>query len=363
MSMNHLHEYFVYAGAARGDNGDEGIYIYKMDMDSGDLRPIDVVNDISNPSFLAIHPSHRFLYAIDEDRSKSPSEAGVSAFAIDPETGGLTHINRQLSHGRGLCHIIVDHEGKNVLTAHYGGGTVSVLPILDDGRLGEATAVIQHEGSGVHTRQEAPHPHSIFVDPNNKFALVPDLGLDKVMVYRFDADRGTLEPAKQPSATVSPGSGPRHFAFHPNGEIGYVINELSSTITAFDYDGTQGLLTEIQTISTLPEDYKDESWTAEILVHPSGRFVYGSNRGHDSIAIFSVNPDRGTLSLVGFEPTQGGHPRNFAMDPTGTFLYAENRDSNNIVVFRIDSKTGRLDATGHITEMPRPVCIKMIAAG
>ncbi len=361
MTQSGKSDYFVYVGAARGETG-EGIYIYRLDRKSGELHPLSVVTGVSNPSFLAIHPNGRYLYAIDEDRSLSPSEGGVSAFAIDPESGSLTHINRQVSHGQGLCHIFVDRTGRSLLTAHYGGGSISALRILEDGSLGEATVVIQHEGSSVHPRQTAPHPHSIFLDPGNAFAFVPDLGLDRVMIYRFDADTGQLAPNETPWATVAPASGPRHFAFHPDGKRGYVINELSSTITAFDYDAERGSLTEIQTISTLPEGFDEESWTAEILVHPSGRFVYGSNRGHDSIAIFAVDGGSGCLTLVGFEPTQGGHPRNFAMDPTGTYLYAENRDSDTIVAFAIDQETGKLQPTGHVTQVPRPVCIKMIPA-
>lgn len=361
--MTRPNAYFVYVGAARGDDDKDGIYIYRMDMATGNLDPIGEVLNVSNPSFLAIHPNPRFLYAIDEDRSKSPSEAGVSAFAIDPQTGGLTHINRQPSHGQGLCHIIVDQTGRHLLTAHYGGGSISVLPILSDGSLGEATEVIQHEGSSVHPRQKAPHPHSIYVDPANRYAFVPDLGLDKVMIYRFDAQNGKLTPNDPPWAEVAPASGPRHFAFHTNGKFGYVINELASTVTAFEYDADRGILTEIQTISSLPEDFNEESWTAEVLVHPSGKFLYGSNRGHDSIAIFSIDEQSGRLELIDLEPTQGGHPRNFVMDPDGIYLFAENRDSDNVVVFRIDGETGKLEPTGHITNVPRPVCIKMIPAG
>lgn len=361
MTQSATNKYYVYVGTSRGDR-DEGIYIYTLDMETGALQRSGVVGGVHNPSFLAIHPTGRFLYAIDEDRSESESEGGVSAFAIDAKTGSLTHINRQASQGQGLCHVFVDRDGRNLLTAHYGGGSISVLPILADGSLGEASEVIQHEGSSVHPRQTAAHPHSIFLDPDNAFAFVPDLGLDKIMIYRFLNDSGRLIPNETPWVELAPGSGPRHFAFHPDGQLAYVINELASTITAFNYDSNVGVLTEFQTITTLPEDFEGESWTAEILVHPTGKFVYGSNRGHDSIAIFNVDPANGRLTLVGFEPTQGGHPRNFAMEPTGTYLYAENRDSDNIVAFRIDQETGMLQPTGHVTNIPRPVCIKMLPA-
>lgn len=360
MTLSSSNDYFVYVGAARGDGEPEGIYVYRLDMASGNLRPVSTVTDVHNPSFLAVHPNGRVLYSIDEDRSESPSVGAVSAYAIDPATGELTYINRQESHGEGLAHLSTDNQGRFLLTAHYGGGSISVLPILADGSLGEATEVIQHSGSGSHPRQDGPHPHSIYVDPADNFVFVPDLGLDKVMIYRLDAANGKLVPNDTPWAKVSSESGPRHFAFHTNGRFAYVINELASTITAFNYDSDQGALTEIQTVSTLPEGYTQESLTAEILVHPTGKFVYGSNRGHDSIAIFSVDEATGALSAVGHEPTQGGHPRNFAIDPTGTYLFAENRDNNNIVVFRIHPDTGLLQATGHVIEVPRPVCIKMV---
>lgn len=360
MTPSRSNDYFVYVGAARGEGEPEGIYIHRLDMASGALQPIRAVTDVHNPGFFAVHPNQRFLYSIDEDRSKSPSVGEVSAYAIDPATGELSHINRQLSHGQGLCHLMTDNEGRFLFTAHYGGGSISVLPILEDGSLGEATEVIQHTGSGTHPRQDAPHPHSIYVDPTNTFVFVPDLGLDKIMIYRFDASKGKLEPNSTPWAELTPGSGPRHFAFHTSGRFAYVINELSSTITAFEYDSRNGVLTEIQTVSTLPDGYSEENTTAEIVVHPSGKFLYGSNRGHDSIAMFAVDQVTGALSALGHEPTQGGHPRHFALDPTGAYLFAENRDSNNVVVFRINHDTGTLQSTGHVTEVPRPVCIKMV---
>lgn len=361
--VQHVEQYLVYVGAARGEGDPEGIYIYTMDISSGALQPVGAVTDIYNPSFLAVHPRGDVLYAIDEDRSRTPSEAYVAAFRIDRKTGQLAPIGRRATHGQGLAHISVDHEGGFLFATHYGGGSVSVLPIEADGSLGEATHVVQHEGRGDHPRQDAPHPHSAFVDPTNRFVLVPDLGLDKVAIYRLDAEAGKLVAHDPPWAAVAPASGPRHLAFHPNGHYVYVINELASTITTFRYGAEQGHMTPLQTIGTLPAGYPDAeaNTTAEILVHPSGRFVYGSNRGHDSIAIFAVNEEDGTLTALGHEPTQGGHPRNFAIDPTGAYLYAENRDSNNVVIFRMDGQTGMLKATGAVAEVPRPVCIKMVA--
>jgi 6-phosphogluconolactonase len=259
--------------------------------------------------------------------------------------------------------VSVDHAGRNVLVANYGGGSVSVLPIGDDGRLGEATAFIQHEGSSVDPRrQTAPHAHSINVDPDNRFAFVADLGLDRVMIYRFDSQQGTLAANDPPWASVAPGAGPRHFAFQPGGRFAYVINELQSTVTAFAYDAARGALQEIQTLPTLPDDFSGSNTTAEIQVHPSGRFLYGSNRGHDSIAVYAIDADSGRLRFVEHESTQGDLPRNFGIDPSGRFLLAANQGSDSVVVFRIDGATGALTPTGQSIEVASPVCVRMVEA-
>ena len=352
----------AYVGTA-GAGPDEGIYIYRFDPGNGSLEPAGRVGGVHHPSFLAIHPNRRYLYALDEERSDAGSPARVRAFRIEERSGGLVPINASPTHGRGLCHLTVDRAGRHVLAVHYTGGSLAVLPIRDDGSLGDATDVMQHQGSSVHPRrQTAAHPHSIRLDAANRFAFVPDLGMDKVMIYRFDAGAGKLVPHEPPAATVAPGSGPRHFAFHPGGGYAYVINELASTVTAFRYDAERGRLTEVQTVTTLPDGFAGENWTAEVVVHPDGRFLYGSNRGHDSIAIFALDPASGRLTPAGHEPTQGGHPRHFTLDPTGEYLLAANRDSDTIVVFRIDRETGRLAPTGHVTSVPRPVCIQMMPA-
>jgi 6-phosphogluconolactonase len=258
--------------------------------------------------------------------------------------------------------VVVDRDGKNVLVANYGGGSVASLPIGADGKLAEAASVIQHKGKSVNPgRQEAPHAHSINLDAANRFAVAADLGLDKVLVYRFDPKSGKLTANSPPAATLQPGAGPRHFAFHPNGRYAYVINEILCTVTAFSYDADKGVLTEQQTISTLPHEVREGYSTAEVQVHPSGKFLYGSNRGHDSIAVFQIVDANGTLTRIENEPTQGKTPRNFGIDPTGTFLLACNQASDTIVVFRINPKTGELDPTGHSVEAPAPVCVKMIA--
>lgn len=337
----------------------EGIYRLKLDRKTGELTKLGATSGVKNPSFLAVHPNGRNLYCVCEvDDFGKKGAGGISAFEID-KNGELKLLNQESSVGGGPCHLVVDKTGKNVLAANYGGGSVCVLPIGADGRLGKATAFVQHKGSSVDKgRQEAPHAHSINLDAANRFAFVADLGLDKVLVYRFDAAKGTLTPNDPPAANVKPGSGPRHVAFHPSGRSAYVINEMNCTVTAFDYDADKGVLTETQTITTLPRPLAAGDSTAEVQVHPSGKFLYGSNRGHNSIAIFSIDPDSGRLTTVGNQSTEGKTPRNFAIDPSGAFLLAENQDSGTIVVFRIDPKTGKLTPTGHKIDVPMPVCVK-----
>lgn len=352
----------VYVGTYTGTKS-KGVYVFGMDLASGAVTPARLAGEAVNPSFVAIHPSQRFLYAVGEVSDFAGKKSGgVSAFAIDSSTGNLTLLNQQSSGGTGPCHLVVDKAGKNVLVANYGGGSVAVLPIQADGRLSEASCFIQHTGKSVNPRrQEAPHAHSINLDAANNFAFVADLGLDKVLVYRFDAMKGTLTPNDPPAASVAPGAGPRHFAFHPSGRYAYVINEMGNTVTAFSYDAQKGVLTAIQTLSTLPQGYTEVSHTAEVQVHPSGKFLYGSNRGHDSIAVYSIDQNTGRLTLVGIPSTQGKTPRNFGIDPTGTFLLAANQDSDNVVVFRIDPQTGELKPTGQVVEVPTPVCVKFMA--
>ena len=342
----------------------EGIYMSVLDRQSGVLSPPVLAGKTVNPSFLAFHPQRDWLYSAGEVGDFEGRRSGaVNAFRIDRQTGLLTPLNAQPSGGAGACHVSVDHSGRNVLVANYSGGSVSVLPIGDDGRLGEATAFVQHEGSSVDPRrQTAPHAHSINVDPGNRFAFVADLGLDRVMIYQFDPQQGTLAANDPPWASVAPGAGPRHFAFQPGGKFAYVINELQSTVTAFAYDATRGALQEIQTLSTLPDDFSGSNTTAEIQVHPSGRFLYGSNRGHDSIAVYAIDADSGRLRFVEHESTQGNSPRNFGIDPSGRFLLAANQGSDSVVVFRIDGATGALTPTGQSIEVASPVCVRMVEA-
>ncbi|MBD3184358.1 beta-propeller fold lactonase family protein [Candidatus Poribacteria bacterium] len=351
----------VYVGTyTQGDS--EGIYIYHLDMDSGDLNLVGVAKDIVNPSFLAIEPEKRYLYAVNEVGNFNNKPTGaVSAFAIDRETGKLTFLNHQSSEGSGPCYISIDSTGRFALIANYGSGSVAILPIESDGKLAEASDMIQHEGSSVNSsRQEGPHAHSITPDSGNKYAFAPDLGLDKIIIYNLDLENGKLVPNKHPWAEVKAGSGPRHFVFHPNNKYAYVINELNSTMIAFEYDEVQGKLNEIQTISTIPDDYNETNYCADIHVHPSGKFVYGSNRGHDTIVIFFVDEDTGKLTLIGYESTKGNFPRGFALDPTGEFLLAANQNTDNIVTYRIHQETGNIEPTGCNINVSKPVCIKVI---
>ncbi|MCZ6795158.1 MAG: lactonase family protein [Planctomycetota bacterium] len=340
---------------------DQGIFIFRMDPASGALTRVGVAAGVANPSFLAIHPGGRYLYAVNEVGGYEGKKSGaVSAFAIDEETGELTLLNRQASGGSSPCHIVVDSSGRNALVANYGGGSVAVLRIGKDGRLGDRSSFVQHEGSSVNPRrQKGPHAHSINVDAGNRFAFAADLGLDKVLVYRFDAEKGTL--TRHGAAAVKPGAGPRHFAIGPGGRFAYVINELASTVTAFSFDAERGRLRELQTVSTLPAGVDRPNSTAEVQVAPSGKFLYGSNRGHDSIVVFSIDAEKGTLKYVENESTRGKTPRNFGIDPTGKFLLAANQGTDNVVVFRIDGETGALTPAGHEARVPRPVCVKFLA--
>lgn len=354
---------WLYVGTyTGGKTPSEGIYLLELDPETGTLVNKGGVGHLSNPSFLAIHPSRKFVYAVNEQGEfNGRKTGGVSALAIEPESGKLKLLNQQSSEGNGPCHISLDRAGKNALVANYGDGMVACLPIGPDGKLGPASSKIQHRGTGSDPgRQQGPHAHSINLDAANRFAFAADLGLDKVFIYKFDGEGGTLTPNAPAFGEVAPGSGPRHFAFHPGGRFAYVINEMGNTITAFAYDPDQGSLTPIQSTSTLPDDFKGKSYTAEVQVHPSGKFVYGSNRGHDSIAVFAVDAATGKLTAAGHQSTLGKNPRNFALDPSGSYLLAENQDSDSIVVFRIDPDSGALKQVGEPLFVPMPVCIRMM---
>jgi 6-phosphogluconolactonase len=358
-------EMLVYVGAYTGEKStSKGVYVARLDLKTGKVTPPQLAAETPNPSFLAVHPTGRFLYAANEVRSFGDKETGsVSGFAIDRRTGALTAVNQESSGGRGPVYVVVDKTGRDVLVSNYGGGSVAVLPIDGDGRLKPASAFVQHTGSSVHpTRQRAPRAHSINLSPDNRFAYAADLGLDKVLIYRFDADKGSLAAADPPFAAVRPGAGPRHFAFHPQGRFAYVINEINVTVTAFAAAPERGSLTEIETVSTLPEGVpvQEDFSTAEVQVHPSGRFLYGSNRGHNSLTVFAIDQRSGRLTYLQNEPTQGNGPRGFGIDPTGRYLFAANQRSDSVVVFRIDDKTGRLTPTGQTLAVGSPACVKFV---
>ena len=336
-----------------------GIYVHRFDPESGALTPLSAASGAENPSFLALHPGGRFLYAASEVESfGGRAQGAVCAYAIDPDGGRLAFINAQGSGGRGPCHVSVDATGRWLLAANYHGGSVCAMPIRPDGALGPLSDFVQHAGSSVHPeRQEAAHAHSINLDPRNRFAYVPDLGQDKIIIYAPDFRSGRLIPNDPAHVHLPPGSGPRHFAFAPNARRAYAINELASTITAFDWDAAGGALRAFQTVSTLPAGFDGANTTADIHFHPSGAFLYGSNRGHDSVAAFSVDAANGRLSALGHQSTLGETPRNFAVDPTGRFLLAANQDSDSVTAFAIDARTGALSPTGHAAEVPMPVCV------
>ena len=341
----------------------DGIYICEFDGETGDLEPVSSMAGAENPSFLALHPNGQTLYAASEtEEFEGKRQGALYAYSIDADTGRLSPINAVGSGGAGPCHVSVDATGRYLLAANYHGGSVCVAPINDDSSLEPLSCFIQHEGSSVNpVRQEQAHAHSINLDPQNRFAYVPDLGQDKVVIYRLDLDSGELVANEPASVGAEPGAGPRHFDFNPNGTRAYVISELGCTITGYDYDSGSGALTPFQTVGTLPAaGFGRRNTTADIHVHPSGRFVYGSNRGHDSIAIFSVDEETGHLTAVGHESTQGWTPRNFAIDPSGEFLLAANQDSDTIVSFRIDGESGALEPTGSVIGIPMPVCIKFL---
>jgi 6-phosphogluconolactonase len=370
-------KYLLFVGTYT-EKESKGIYAYRFDAASSEVTPLGIAAETSNPSFLAIDPSHRFLYAVNEvQKYKDASNGVVSAFAIagqkdagqkndgqkgDRQTGKLQLLNAVASGGADPCYLSFDKTGKYALVANYTGGSVAVFPVQSDGHIGESSAFVQHVGSSVNReRQEGPHAHWIETTPDNRFAIAVDLGLDELLVYRFDAKTGSLTPNSPPYAKLDPGAGPRHLAFHPNGKFIYVVNESQSSITAFAYDASRGTLHNLNTVSTLPKNFSGSNDAAEIKIHSSGKFLFASNRGHDTIAVFSIDSKAGALTLADYFPTQGKTPRNFEIDPTGKFLFVANQDTNNIAVFQIDSDSGRLTFTKQTLQVPSPVCLKFMA--
>jgi 6-phosphogluconolactonase len=357
-------QYTAYVGTYTNKTISKGIYAYRFDPEKGQLSSIGVAVETADPSFLTVHPNGKFLYAVNEVGNFNGGTGGaLSAFAIDAKTGALKFLNQVPTRGAGPCHVSLDKNGAFVLVANYDGGSIASFPVHEDGSLGTAAGFVQHSGTGPDKeRQEGPHAHWIGTSPDNRFVLAVDLGLDQVIVYGFDASKGIFTPMLSGFAKVKPGAGPRHLAFHPNGKFAYVLSEMESSVTVFSYQSKNGGLSALETISALPKDYSGPKEAAEIAVHPSGKFLYSSNRGHDSIAIFAIDEKKGTLTSVGHVLTGGKTPRHFAIDPTGGYLLAENQESNNIVVFHIDAATGNLTPTGQTIDVPSPVCITFVAA-
>ncbi len=379
------HEYFVYfgtytgfkftrSGIPKGHSASQGIYVSRFNPVTGEMSDPKLAAEIRNPSFLAVHPNQRYLYSVSEDPlSVGPyldKESFVSAYAIDKGSGKLKLLNTVSSGGTSSCYLSLDKSGKYLMVASFGSGNVSVIRIKEDGSLGEQTGFDQHKGKSVDPHYQAgPHAHSIDVSPDNRFAVSSDLGIDKVLVYRFDAASGKLAANNPPSVSIKPPSaGPRHFVFSPDGKFGYSISEMSGVITAYAWGADRGLLTEIQAVETIPTDFKLDKnaallnpfHSAEIAIHPNGRFLYLSNRGPDTILVFSVEPGKGTLSKVEEVASRGVMPRQFAIDPTGSYLLAANEASDNVVVFRIDETTGRITPTRSSFHIDTPVCIVFV---
>lgn len=354
-------KYLVYVGTYT-DHGSKGIYAYRFDSSTGKLTSLGLAAETAEPSFLAVDSSGRFLYAVNEAETYNGQPTGaVSAFAIQPDTGKLSLLNQVSSRGTDPAHIALDQTGKYALVANYTSGSVAVFALLKDGRLGDVTSFVQHTGSSVNPeRQKGPHAHAVALSPDNRYVVVADLGLDQLLTYSFDAAKGTLG-AKPQITKTSPGAGPRHLAFSSDGRFLYLINEMQSSVAAYSYDSTFGALHELQTISALPRRVTSEDTAAEIEIDPSGKFLFTSNRGNDSIAVFAIDSQTGMLTHVETDSTGGKTPRNFAIDPTGSWLLAANQDSDNIVVFRIDQKTGHLKPTGDVFQLPSPVCLTFVA--
>jgi 6-phosphogluconolactonase len=359
--------YLVYVGTYTGPNS-KGIYSYRFDAKNGRLVPLGLAAHLPNPSFLATDPHHRFLYVVTEMGNEPNAtdykvDGAVSSYSIDPKTGALKFLNKVSSRGGGTCHLVIDKTGKMLIVANYGSGSVASFAINPDGSIGASTAFDKHSGSSVNpARQTGPHAHAVVLSPDNRFLFVPDLGTDQIKIYRIDPAKSTFVANDPAFASVKPGLGPRHFAFGAGAKFAYAICEMGSSVVAFSYNHSTGALTPIQTISTLPSDFHGEDNSAEIEVDQSGRFLYASNRGSDTITVFAIDPEKGTLTKIQVESVQGKTPRNFAIDPTGKYLIAADQDSDRMVVFAIDQKTGRLTPTGEVVDVPAPVSILFVPA-
>ncbi len=360
VTLSQAAEPLVFISAfASGDKA--AIHAFAFDSQQGKLKPLHRTTDLQNPFFLAIAPDKQHLYAIDTAKFGGPENGFVAAYAIEGREGVLKRLNKASTRGTASCYLSVDATNKTVLVANYASGSVAALPVKSDGSVEEAASFFQHEGSSVNPeRQKGPNAHSIVISPDNRFVLAADLGIDKIMIYRLDASKAELKPNEaQPFVKQKPGSGPRHITFHPNGKVVYVINELANTVTVFDYAADIGRLTEKQTILTLPGDFSGKSYTADVKVTPDGKFLFGTNRGHDSIASYGIS-DNGTLTLLKIDPSLGKGPQNLLITPDGRWLLCANMPGNSVVIFGIDGSTGALKANGEPVEVPMPSCIRWL---
>ncbi len=358
-----MSDWLMFVGTYTSAGASKGIYAFRMDGETGGMTQVNFEDGIINPSFLAIHPNRKFLYAVNEVAESSGVPGGaLTAYSIDHSSGALSRINHQSTGGPGPCHVSIDATGKYAVVANYNGGSVCMLPIAEDGSLGRSSHFIQHYGGTKVNpqRQEKAHAHSANLSPDNRFAVINDLGLDQIRVYEMDLEAGKLKFSQESSVTSAPGAGPRHLDFHPNGRYAYAINELGCTVTAYNYDAASGKLTEINSLSTLPEGYQGDNTTADVHVSPDGKFLYGSNRGHNTLAIFRIDESDGSIESVADQSTGGKTPRNFGFHPEGKYLYAANQDSDNIIQFEVDAATGELTPMGREIRCPMPVCLKFV---
>ena len=353
-------DYLLYIGTNVGGAQDSSIFLYRVNATSGAFTKVSAQLGGASPTYLTLAANHRFLYAVSETQAfRGAPGGGVSSFAIDPHSGALKPLGQQPSGGASPCYVSLDQSGRNALVANYMGGNVSLLPVAADGALGPPTTD-QHTGSGPHKNQNASHAHCLLPDPANKFAFAVNLGTDQVVGYRLDATAGRLARLPEPAFVAKPGAGPRHLTFHPNGKTAYLINELNSTVTTLAYDAATGHFRELQTVSALPASYSGDNSCADVHVAPNGLFLYASNRGHNSIAVFAIDSSNGTLVPIQDVDTQGKTPRNFALDPSGRLLLVANQNSNNLVSYRVDAFSGLLTPTGQQTTVPSPMFVGVV---
>jgi 6-phosphogluconolactonase len=345
----------IYVGTYT-EKDSKGIYAFDLDVSTGKLTELGLAAETTNPSFLALHPERRVLYAVGE--RSGPDGSTVSAFGMTDGMYELNALGSRTTGGGGACHVATDRAGTVAFAANYGGGSFAAFPINDDGSLGERSTFVQHEGSGPDPkRQERPHCHSVNVTPDDELLLVADLGIDRVMAYAIDHEAATVTLAEASCITTAPGAGPRHLAFHPNGRIMFLINELNATMSSYMYDTATGAFDEVTTLPTLPGDFEDDNLTADIHVSPDGLFVYGTNRGHNSVAVFGIDPESGMMAYEDRVPCGGDHPRNFAIVAGGAYVLVANQNANNIVTFAREAGNGRIKPTGAVVEVSMPVCV------